>query len=96
MTPTGTIARCDVPRFRKPQPVMLNEDHMYALTLQLLRHVAPKPKGGWGPNKPTKRELGLLREVYEIINNEWRARAKEDARINAELALIEAEYEGSE
>ena len=85
-----------MPRLRKPQPVMLNEDHMYALTLQLLRHVAPRPKGGWGSNKPTERELRLLREVYEIINNEWRARAKEDARINAELALIEADYEGSE
>lgn len=82
-----------MPRLRKPQPIMLNEDHMYVLTLQLLRHIAPKPKGAWGSNKPTEHELGLLREVYEIINNEWRARAKEDGRINEELEQIAREYD---
>ena len=85
-----------MPRFRKPQPIMLNDDHMYALQLQLLRHVAPKPKGGWGSSKPTERELVLLRQIYDIMNSECRARAKEDGRIDAELRLLEAEYEGSE
>lgn len=85
-----------MPRFRKPQPIMLSDDHIYAIMRQLMRHALPKPKGGWGPNKLEGIELALVIEAYEIVLREFHERAKEDGRIDAELALIEAEYEGRE
>ena len=85
-----------MPRFRKPQPVMLSDDHIYAIMRQLMRHAVPKPKGGWGPNKPEGMELAAVIEAYEIVWREFCERAKEDGRIDAELALIDAEYEGRE
>ena len=85
-----------MPRLRKPQPIMLNDDHIYAIMRQLMRHALPRPKGGWGPNKPTGMELEALIDAYRVVFQEFSERAKEDGRIDAELALIEAEYEGSE
>lgn len=85
-----------MPRLRKPQPVMLTDDHIYAIMRQLMRHALPKPKGGWGPNKLEGRELAAVIEAYEIVWREFSERATEDGRIDAELALIEADYEGRE
>ena len=85
-----------MPRLRKPQPIMLNDDHIYAIMRQLMRHALPKPKGGWGPNKPTGMELEALIDAHRIVFQEFSERAKEDGRIDNELRLIEAEYEGSE
>ena len=85
-----------MPRFRKPQPIMLNEDEIYAVMRQLWRHTPPHPKGGYGPNKPTGLELEAIRSAYRIVFQEFSLRAEEDERISAELKLIEAEYEGSE
>jgi len=85
-----------MPRLRKLQPIMLNDDELYAVMRQLMRHALPRPKGGWGPNKLTGFELEAVLDAYRIIYREFSERAKEDGRIDAELALIEAEYEGSE
>jgi len=83
-----------MPRLRKHQPIMLNDDHIYAIMRQLMRHALPKPKGGWGSNKPTGSELESIRGAYNLVYREFSERAKEDGRIDAELALIEADYEG--
>ena len=83
-----------MPRLRKPQPIMLDDDHIYAIMRQLMRHALPKPKGGWGPNKPTGMELEAILDAYRIVFQEFSARAEEDERINAELKLLEEEYEG--
>ena len=72
---------------------MLNDDHIYAVMRQLMRHALPKPKGGWGPNKLEGIELALVIEAYEIVRREFHERAKEDGRIDAELRLIDEEYE---
>jgi hypothetical protein len=77
-----------MPRLRKPQPILLNDDELYALMLATFKH--PKvPK--W---KPTGYELGLLKDAYEKIAKEYYARAEEQQRIDEELQLIRAEYEG--
>jgi len=83
-----------MPRLRKPQPIMLDDDHIYAIMRQLMRHALPKPKGGWGLNKPTGMELEAIVDAYRIVFQEFSARAEEDERINAELRLLEEEYEG--
>ena len=85
-----------MPRLRKPQPVMLNDDHIYAIMRQLMRHAVTKPKGGWGSNNPTGYELESIREAYRIVVLEFNLRAKEDQRISDELELLDAEYEGVE
>jgi hypothetical protein len=77
-----------MPRLRKPQPILLNDDELYALMLATFKH--PKvPK--W---KPTGYELGLLKDAYEKIATEYYARAEEQQRIDKELELIRTEYEG--
>jgi hypothetical protein len=77
-----------MPRLRKPQPVLLSDDELYAVMLATFKH--PKvPK--W---KPTGRELELLRDAYDKIATEYYARAEEEQRIDKELELIRAEYEG--
>jgi hypothetical protein len=83
-----------MPRLRKPQPVMLNDDELYAVMRQLWRHVPPHPKGGYGPNKPTGMELEAIQDAYRTIFLEFSARAKEEERISNELKLLDAEYEG--
>lgn len=85
-----------MPRLRKPQPIMLNEDEIYAVMRQLWRHTLPRPKKGYGTNKPTGRELEAIRSAYRTVFQEFNDRADEDERISAELKLIDAEYEGSE
>jgi len=76
-----------MPRLRKPQPVMLNDDELYAVMRATFQH--PKvPK--W---KPTGFEKGLLKDAYEKIAKEFYARGEEDQRITKELMLINAEYE---
>ena len=85
-----------MPRLRKNQPIVLNDEQLYAVMRQLVRHALPKPKGGWGPNKLEGSELAAVIESYEIVWREFSERAKEEGRIDAELALIEAEYEGRE
>jgi len=75
---------------------MLNDDELYAVLNQLVRHALPKPKKGWGPNKPTGYELRMIRKAYDIVATEFWSRAEEEQRIDKELNLIRAEYEGSE
>ncbi len=76
-----------MPRLRKPQPVMLNDDELYAVMRATFQH--PKvPK-----YKPTGYELGLLKDACEKISKEFYARAEEQQRIDNELQLITAEYE---
>lgn len=75
---------------------MLNDDELYAIMNQLVRHLFPKPKKGWGPNKPTGYELKMIRKAYDTLSDEFWNRAEENQRIDTELELIRAEYEGSE
>ena len=77
-----------MPRLSKPQPVMLSDDELYVL-YRLSFHF---PKGEkWEAHS---RELDLIREAHGVLDKEFRARAEEDGRIDAELALLEVEYEG--
>jgi hypothetical protein len=77
-----------MPRLRKPQPILLNDDELYALMRATFKH--PKvPK--W---KPQGYELELLRDAYDKIATEYFARAEEQQRIDGELGLIRAEYDG--
>ena len=85
-----------MPRLRKPQPVMLNDDELYAVMRQLWRHVPPHTKGGYGRNKPTGMELEAIRDAYRTVFQEFSLRAEEEERISAELTLIESDYEGRE
>jgi hypothetical protein len=77
-----------MPRLRKPEPVMLNDDELYAVMRATFQH--PKVPQ-W---KPEGYELGLLENAYKKIAKEFYARAKEDQRISDELELIRVEYEG--
>jgi hypothetical protein len=77
-----------MPRLRKPEAVMLNDDELYAVMRATFQH--PKVRK-W---KPTGYELGLLKDAYEKIATEFYARAEEEQRIDNELQLIRAEYEG--
>ena len=79
-----------MPRLRKPQPVMLSDDQLYVL-YRLSFHF---PRGErW---EAYSHELELIRDAHGVLGKEFRARAEEDGRINAELALLEVEYEGIE
>ena len=79
-----------MPRLRKPQPVMLSDDELYVL-YRLSFHF---PKGEkWEAHS---RELDLIRGAHGVLDKEFRARAEEDGRIDAELALLEVEYGGIE
>ena len=77
-----------MPRLRKPQPILLSDDELYALMRATFKH--PKVRK-W---KPTGYELELLRDAYDKIATEYYARAEEEQRIDKELELIRAEYEG--
>lgn len=78
-----------MPRLRKPQPILLSDDELYALIRATFKH--PKvPK--WNPKGF---ELELLKDAYEKIATEYYARAEEQQRIDSELDLIRAEYEGA-
>ena len=75
-----------MPRLRKPQPVMLSDDELYVL-YRLSFHF---PKGEkWEAHS---RELDLILDAHGVLDKEFRARAEEDGRIDAELELLEAEY----
>ena len=77
-----------MPRLRKPQPILLSDDELYALMRATFQH--PKV-----PNwKPEGYELGLLKKAHEKIAKEYYARAEEEERMDKELELIRAEYEG--
>ncbi len=79
-----------MPRLRQPGPVMLNDDQLYIL----FRLTLKLPKGEkWYPNVY---ERDLIQDAHRVLGYEFSARAKEDQRIEAELSLIEAEYEGIE
>ena len=79
-----------MPRLRKPQPVMLSDDQLYVL-YRLSFHF---PKGEkW---EAYSRELDLIRDAHRVLDKEFMARVEENQRIEAELSLIEAEYEGIE
>jgi hypothetical protein len=77
-----------MPRLRKPEPVALNDDELYALTRVTLGYL-PKKGGRWRPNR---RELGLLKDAYNKVSIELYARAEEEQRINNELHRIAEEY----
>jgi len=67
---------------------MLNDDQLYIL----FRLTLKLPKGQkWYPNVY---ERDLIQDAHRVLFYEFHARAKEDERIEAELSLIEAEYEG--
>jgi hypothetical protein len=69
---------------------MLSDDQLYVL-YRLSFHF---PRGEkWEAHS---RELDLIREAHGVLDKEFRARAEEDGRIDAELALLEVEYEGIE
>ena len=77
-----------MPRLRKPQPVLLSDDELYALMRATFKH--PKvPK--WNPQGY---EQELLQNAHEKIATEYYARAEEQQRIDAELDLIAKDYEG--
>lgn len=80
-----------MPRLRKPQPIVLNDDQLYAVMRAVLRHTDGK-KSHVG--KPEGFELRVCREAYDIITSEFWDRSAENARIDAELELIKADYEG--
>ena len=79
-----------MPRLRKPEPVMLTDDELYAVMRATFQH--PKVPQ-W---KPQGYELELLKDAYGKIATEFYARAEEEQRIDNELLLINAEYEGRE
>ena len=79
-----------MPRLRKLQPGMLSDDELYVL-YRLSLHF---PKGEKWEAYP--HELDLIRDAHRVLGREFRARAEEDGRINAELRLLDVEYEGSE
>lgn len=75
-----------MPRLRKPEAVMLNDDELYAVMRATFQH----PKiSKW---KPEGYELGLLEDAYKKIAKEYFARAEEEERIDNELKLLDAEY----
>ena len=82
-----------MPRLSQPQPIMLDDDQLYAVMRGLQRHINGKKSH---VPKPIGYELNLVQCALISIEREFVERAKEDERIDAELALIEAEYEGSE
>ena len=82
-----------MPRLRKDQPIMLNDEQLYAvmcLLLPLRPSAVKKPRF----KKPSGSELDACIEAYDIITSEFWARAEEQHRIDAELELIKADYEG--
>jgi hypothetical protein len=82
-----------MPRLRKPQPVMLTDDELYAV----MRATFQPPKVLKLPKwEPTGYELKLLKDAYKTITAEYYARAEEQERIDNELQLIRAEYEERE
>lgn len=82
-----------MPRLRKLQPISLDTDELYAVMRGLQRHINGKKSH---VPKPIGYELNLVQCALISIEREFVERAKEDGRIDAELRLIEAEYEGSE
>ena len=82
-----------MPNIRKLEPIMLDTDELYAVMRGLQRHINGKKSHVL---KPVGYELNLVQCALISIEREYVERAKEDERIDAELRLIEAEYEGSE
>ena len=79
-----------MPRLRKPEPMYINNDQLYIL----FRLTLKLPKGEkWYPNVY---ERDLIQDAHRVLAKEFNARAKEDQRIEEELALLDAEYEGIE
>jgi hypothetical protein len=76
-----------MPRLRKPEPVALNDDELYALMRVTVGYL-PKV----GRFKPSKYELGLLKDAYHKVAKEYYARAEEQQRIDEELYKIAEEY----
>ena len=77
-----------MPRLRKPEAIIFNDDELYALT-RLTMGYLPKKGGRW---KPDRRELGLIKDAYHKVAKELWDRAKEEQRINNELRRIEEDY----
>lgn len=72
---------------------MLNDEQLYAV-MRLLLPLQPSAFRKPRFKKPSGTELKACNKVYEIVTREFWARAEEQNRIDAELALIEADYEG--
>ena len=81
-----------MPKLRKDEPIMLDTDELYAVMRGLQRHINGKKSH---VSKPVGYELNLVQCALISIEREYVERAKEEGRIDAELALLEAEYEGS-
>jgi hypothetical protein len=73
-----------MPRLRKQEAIMLSDDELYAL----MRATHPKVRE-WNP---TGIELTLLNDAYNKINTEYKARAEEEQRMEAELEILDKEY----
>ena len=76
-----------MPRLRKPEPVALNDDELYAL-MRVTSGYLPKIRRF----KPSGYELKLLIDAYHKVAKEYYARAEEQQRIDEELRRIEEEY----
>lgn len=77
-----------MPRLRKNEPVMLNDEELYALMRASFHHHKVQV---W---KPVGSELKVLKDAHAKLEEEFWARAKEEQRIETELKLLEDEYEG--
>ena len=81
-----------MPKIRKDEPIMLDTDELYAVMRGLQRHINGKKSH---VPKPVGYELSRAQCALISIEREFVERAKEEGRIDEELALLEAEYEGS-
>jgi len=70
-----------MPKLRKEQPIMLDDNQLYAAMLATHRVLNPE-LFKW---KAEGYELDMTREAYEIISAELWARADEEQRIDQEL-----------
>jgi hypothetical protein len=80
-----------MPNIRKLEPIMLDTDQLYAVMRGLQRHINGKKSH---VPKPIGYELNLVQCALISIEREFVERAKEDERIEEELRLLDAEYEG--
>ncbi len=80
-----------MPKLRKDEPIILDDNELYAVMRGLQRHIygskahVPKPTG-W--------ELEQVKYALTQIEREFWARATEEQRIDEELLLINNEFEG--
>jgi len=77
-------------KMRKDEPIMLDTDELYAVMRGLQRHINGRKSH---VTKPIGYELIRAQCALIRIEREYVERAKEEGRIDEELALLEASYE---